>query len=106
MSWIYLTIAICTEVAGTTSMKLSQGFTKLTPSLAMGVCYAFSLGALTLALKQMDVGVAYAIWSGMGTFLIALIGFVVFREQVSAIKLVSLALVILGVIGLKLSADA
>lgn len=87
-------------------MKLSEGFTKLTPSIAMGVCYAVSLASLTLALKQIDVGAAYAIWSGMGTLLIALIGFIVFHEEVTALKVVSLLLVILGVIGLKLSVKA
>jgi small multidrug resistance pump len=106
MSWIFLMVAICSEVAGTTSMKLSEGFTKLTPSLAMVVCYAISLAALTFALKQIDVGVAYAIWSGMGTLLIALIGIAVFHEQVSPVKVISLLLVIAGVIGLKLSVKA
>lgn len=103
MQWIYLIFAIVLEVSGTTCMKLSQGFTKVTPSLLMFIFYGLSLGSLTLALKSIDVSIAYAVWSAVGTALIATIGILWFREPVSALKVFSLCLVIAGVIGLHLS---
>ncbi len=102
MGWVYLVLAILTEVAGTTSMKVSEGFTKLTPSILIFVFYGFSLVLLTLSLKKLDVSLAYAVWSGMGTALIATIGILWFREPLTAVKLVSLALIIIGVLGLNL----
>ena len=100
---LFLALAICLEIAGTTSMKLSQGFSQLYPSLLILVFYAASLGALNMALVRIDVGVAYAIWSGVGTAMIAVIGIVVFKEEVSVVKVISLSLIIMGVIGLNLS---
>ena len=100
--WIYLISAIVFEVLGTTAMKLSEGFTKTMPSVAMGVFYLLSLTMLTLALKKFDVSVAYAIWSGLGTALITLIGIWYFKEPVTLIKLGSITLIIIGVVGLQL----
>ena len=102
-AWLWLIVAIGFEVAGTTMMKLSEGFSKPVPSIAMGIFYLLSLGALTMALKRIDVGVAYAIWAGLGTALIAAIGVVLFGESMGVLKLVSIALIILGVVGLHLS---
>lgn len=102
MSWLYLVLAIVSEVAGTTSMKLSEGFAKPVASVAIFVFYAFSIGFLTLTLTRIDVGVSYAIWSGLGTALIATIGVVWFGEPVTALKLASLALIVVGVVGLNL----
>ncbi len=101
--WIYLISAIVFEVLGTTAMKLSEGFTKTMPSVAMGVFYLLSLTMLTLALKKFDVSVAYAIWSGLGTALITLIGIWYFKEPATMIKVGSIALIIIGVVGLNLS---
>lgn len=103
MHWLFLVGAIVSEVCGTTAMKLSQGFTRLIPSLVMGVCYVISLGLLTLALKRIDVSFAYAIWSGLGTALISVIGVLYFKEPATALKLASIALIVLGVVGLNLS---
>lgn len=103
MSWFYLLIAIATEVCGTTCMKLSQGLTRLVPSLLLFAFYGLSFAAMTLALKRIEVGVAYAIWSGLGTAMIAAIGILWFKESASALKTVSLALIVIGVIGLNLS---
>lgn len=102
MHWFYLLLAIVLEVTGTTCMKLSAGFTKTLPSVLMFVFYILSFSALTLALKKVDVSVAYAIWSGMGTALIATIGILWFNEPLTMLKLISLALIIIGVIGLNL----
>lgn len=101
--WLYLVLAILLEVSGTTCMKLSEGFTKTVPSILLFVFYSLSFGMLTLALKRIDMSVAYAVWSGMGTALIATIGVLYFKEPMTALKLISLALIIGGVVGLNLS---
>jgi small multidrug resistance pump len=100
--WTYLALAILLEVSGTTCMKLSEGFTKTVPSILLFVFYSLSFGMLTLALKRIDVSVAYAVWSGVGTALIATIGVLWFKEPITALKLISLALIIGGVVGLNL----
>jgi small multidrug resistance pump len=101
--WLALITAILFEVAGTTSMKLSAGLTKLVPSILIFLFYGCAVISLTLALKKIDLSVAYAVWSGLGTALIAVIGMVWFREQISVLRLASLGLIILGVTGLNLS---
>jgi small multidrug resistance pump len=103
MSWLYLVVAIVSEVCGTTCMKMAKGLTKPVPSILLFVFYGLSFATMTLALKWIEVSVAYAIWSGLGTALIAAIGILWFQESVSVLKTVSLALIILGVIGLNLS---
>jgi small multidrug resistance pump len=105
MSFIYLLIAIVSEVSGTTAMKMSQGFSRLFPSIMIFVFYGLSLAFLTAALKTINVSIAYAIWSGLGTAFIAIIGIIWFKEPVSLIKIVSLLLIIAGVIGLNLSGE-
>ncbi|MDH5542930.1 MAG: multidrug efflux SMR transporter [Nitrospinota bacterium] len=104
-AWLFLAGAILFEVAGTTSMKLSEGFTKTLPSVLMFVFYIISLVCLTYALKKIDVGVAYAIWAGVGTALIAVIGIWHFREPATMIKIGSIGLIIIGVVGLHLSSS-
>lgn len=106
MSLFYLIIAIIFEVAGTTCMKLSYGFTKAVPSILMIIFYLLSLVSLTFALKKIDVSVAYAIWAGIGTALIVAVGVLWFKEPVTALKIISLGLIIIGVIGLNLSGGA
>ncbi len=104
MSWAYLFAAIVLEVCGTICMKLSQGLTRLVPSLLLLLFYGLSFGAMTLAIKRIEVSTAYAIWSGLGTALIAVAGILSFKESASFLKLASLAFVILGIIGLNLAA--
>lgn len=103
MCWLYLILAILLEVTGTTCLKLSQGFTKLLPSVLLFIFYGFSLTLLSFALKKLEVGVAYAIWSGVGTTLIVTVGILWFREPISAVKIISIGLIVIGVIGLHLS---
>ena len=100
--WFYLDGAIALEVAGTTSMKLSEGFTRIVPSILLFGFYVASFVALTFALRKIDVSIAYAIWSGIGTALIAAIGVLYFRESASFLKFLSISLIILGVVGLSL----
>ena len=106
MNIVYLIITILFEVAGTTALKLSQGFTRLIPSIGVVVFYALSFFILSLTLKKLDVSFVYAVWSGVGTALITTIGILWFREPVSLIKIGSIALIILGVVGLNLSGSA
>ena len=106
MHWFLLCLAIVLEVCGTTFLRISEGFTRLWPSLAVAVCYLASLAALALVLKRIEVGVAYAIWSGVGTALIAAIGVVLFKEGVSTVKLTGVALIIAGVVLLNLYGGA
>ena len=99
-AWLFLSGAILFEVAGTTCMKLSRGFTVLTPSFLMFAFYAFAFGMNTIATRTIELSVAYAIWSGVGTALTAAIGILYFREPATALKMVSLTLIIIGVMGL------
>ena len=100
--WILLATAIVLEVAGTTSMKLSDGLSRLIPSVLVFVFYAASFVAFSIALKRIEVSVAYAIWAGIGTAAIAVIGILYFSEIVTALKLISIVLIVAGVVGLNL----
>jgi len=101
-SWIILSVAILLEVAGTSCMKLSHGFSRIVPSVLIFVFYGLSFVGLTLALKEIDVSIAYAVWAGLGTALIAGIGIFYFKEPLTLVKVLSLLLIILGVVGLNL----
>ena len=100
---ILLTIAIVSEVAATVSLRLSDGLSRPFPSAIVVVGYAVSFWMLALVLKQLPVGLTYAVWSAAGTALIAAIGIVAFGEPATAVKLASLALIIMGVVGLNLA---
>ena len=100
MPWYFLALAILSEVVGTLALKLSNGFSVLTPSIIVVVGYSTSFWFLALCLKSLNVGTAYAIWAGAGTAVIAIAGVFLFREPMTAIKALSLVLVILGVAGL------
>ena len=102
--WLCLAGAIVLEIAGTTSMKLSQGFTRTVPSVLLFVFYALSFVLMTIAVKRIDMSVSYAIWSGVGTATIALIGVLAFRESLTAVQVGSIVLIIAGVIGLRAGA--
>lgn len=106
MSWLYLLLAIVLEVAGTICMKLSDSFTKIAPSILIFIFYGLCLSFLTFALKRIDVSIVYAVWSGLGTALIAVIGVWYFKEPATVIKIASIALIIAGVVGLNFSGDS
>jgi small multidrug resistance pump len=91
------------EVGGTTCLKLSEGFTRLWPSILIFVFYALSFTLVTFAVRKLELSITYAIWSGVGTFLIAIIGLYWFKEPMTLLKAVSMLLVIAGVVGLNLS---
>lgn len=100
---LLLTIAIASEVAGTISLRYSDGFTRPLPSVLVVIGYAISFFLLSHVLKELSVGTTYAIWAGAGTAAIALIGIVALDEPATALKLASIALIVAGVIGLNLS---
>ena len=100
MSWLFLALAIVLEVCGTTCMKLSEGFSRLTPSVLIFVFYGLSFVAFTFALRRIDVSFAYAVWAGLGVLLIGAVGILYFKEPVSVLKIVSIGLIIIGVAGL------
>ncbi len=102
--WSCLAGAILLEIAGTTSMKLSQGFSRVGPSILLFVFYALSFTLMTVAVRRIDMSVSYAIWSGVGTALVALIGVGWFHEALSAVQVGSIVLIITGVIGLRAGA--
>ena len=101
MPWILLALAIGTEIAATTALKASDGFTRLVPSVIVAVGYIASFVLLAKALKSLDVGVAYAIWSGVGTAVVAALGVVLFAESMSVAKGFWIAVIVVGVIGLQ-----
>jgi small multidrug resistance pump len=100
---ILLSLAIVTEVVGTVALRYSDGFTKLAPSAVVVVAYGASFWLLALVLKQLSIGTTYAVWSAVGTALIAAFGIVALGEPATALKLASLALIIIGVVGLNLA---
>ncbi|MEZ5670593.1 MAG: multidrug efflux SMR transporter [Alphaproteobacteria bacterium] len=102
MSWLFLVMAITLEVAGTTCMKLSDGFTRLTPSVLVFVLYAAAFTLLVFTLKRLELGLTYAIWSGVGTAATAVIGIVFFDEAATLLKLGFIGIIIVGVVGLYL----
>src|SRR5262245_34448207 len=102
MAWIFLCVAILFEVTGITSMKLSRGFAELLP-VSVFVFYICSPSAVILALRRIELSVAYVFWSGVGTALTAMLGFAYFREPFTLVKLASLGHVVAGVVGLSLA---
>ncbi|MDL1898499.1 multidrug efflux SMR transporter [Anaerolineae bacterium CFX7] len=105
MEWILLLAAIITEVAGTSLLKLSDGMRNLWPTLGSLALYLASLALLGLSLNKLDVSVAYAIWSGLGTALIVLIGIFFLGEAASWQKLLFISLIVIGAIGLNLTGE-
>jgi small multidrug resistance pump len=102
MPYVLLAAAIAAEVAGTTAMKYSDGFSRLWPSLITVAGYLLAFGLLAQTLKSLSVGTAYAIWAGVGTAAVACIGMLFLGESASAVKLAGIALVIGGVVLLNL----
>ena len=100
---VLLSLAIVTEVAGTVALRYSDGFTKLAPSAVVVLGYGASFWLLALVLKELSIGTTYAVWSAAGTALIAVVGVFAFGEPATALKVASIGLIIVGVIGLNLA---
>ncbi len=99
-AWALLSVAIAFEVVGTTCMKLSHGFTNLVPSVMMFLFYGLAFSCNTFATKTLDLSISYAVWSGVGTVATAFIGIYFFKEPGTTLKLVSITLIFIGVMGL------
>jgi small multidrug resistance pump len=100
--WIFLSVAIVSEVIATSALKASEGFSRFWPSIIVAVGYITSFYFLSLTLKTVPVGVAYAIWSGVGVALITLIAWFQFRQSLDVPAIIGLSLIVLGVIVLNL----
>ncbi len=102
MNWLYLTIAIFSEVIATSALKASDGFTRLLPSMIVTIGYGSAFYFLSLTLRTIPVGVAYAVWSGVGVVLISLLGWVMYDQKLNFIAILGITLIILGVVILNL----
>ncbi|MBB5828847.1 DMT family transporter [Micromonospora carbonacea] len=102
MAYLFLVLAIASEVVGTSLLKATHGFTRLWPTLGLAVAYLAAFGLLSLAVRDIPVGVAYAMWSGLGTAAIVAVGAAFLGEPLSVTKVVGVALVIAGVVVLNL----
>jgi len=96
--YLYLAVAVACEVAATSALKASEGFTRLGPSVVVVVGYAVAFFLLSLTLKTMPVGIAYALWSGFGIILIAVVGVVWFHQTLDLPAIVGLGLILAGVL--------
>ncbi len=103
MKWILLFIGIIAELLGTTSMKMSDGFSNLYPSIFTFVFWAIGLSIFLFALKEFDLSFAFAIWAGLGIIGVSIIGILYFKEPYSIMKIISIFIIVIGVIMLNLS---
>ena len=101
--WIILFASIACGSFGTICLKLSNGFRKLWAVIGMGIGYGFSFSGLTLVLNRIDIGIGYAVWSGLSTVIIALAGVLFLKETINLKKIISLLLIVIGIVGLQLS---
>ena len=97
MSFVYLAVAIIAEVAATTALKASEEFTKLVPSLVVIVGYGVAFYMLALVLRTIPVGIAYALWAGLGIVLVALLGAIIFKQMPDLPAVIGMALIVSGV---------
>ena len=104
MRWIYLLIAGVLEITWAVAMKMSDGFTVLIPSIITGIGYIASAVFLSVALKQLPLGTAYAMWTGMGIVGTTLLGIVLFQEKLSVLQVICVILIVAGIAGLKILA--
>jgi quaternary ammonium compound-resistance protein SugE len=102
MSWLYLVMAGIFEIGFATSLKMSEGFTKLLPCVAFVICSILSLWLLTLSMKTIPIGTSYAVWTGIGAFGTAVIGMAAFGDPVDLGRVFFLTTLVLSLIGLKM----
>jgi len=100
--WLFLSIAIISEVIATSALKATEGFTRLVPSLLVVIGYAAAFYLLSLTLRTISVGVAYAVWSGAGTALICIVGIFLYKQTLDAPAVIGISLIVAGVIILNL----
>lgn len=98
MSWFYLSIAIFAEIIATTALKKAEGFSQLAPSIVTVAGYAIAFFFLSLSLRSIPVGIAYAVWSGVGIVAISIIGFVLFKQNLDLPAVVGISFIVVGVL--------
>jgi quaternary ammonium compound-resistance protein SugE len=103
MAWVYLIVAGLLEITWAVGLKYADGFTRLAPSIITLVGIVLSVVLLGLALRELPVGTGYAVWTGIGTVGAAVLGMILFQEPATAVRLGSIALIVAGIIGLKLA---
>ncbi|HJW47452.1 MAG TPA: quaternary ammonium compound efflux SMR transporter SugE [Lysobacter sp.] len=103
MPWIILVLAGLFEIGWAIGLKYTEGFTRLWPSVGTIVAMAISLGLLGIAMKSLPVGTAYAVWVGVGAVGTVILGIVLFDEPLNALRVGSVALIVAGLVGLKLA---
>mgnify|MGYP005720198659 CR=1 FL=1 len=105
-NWVYLGLAIVSEVIATASLKSTEGFTRLVPSIVVLVGYSAAFYFLSLTLDTVPIGVAYAVWSGVGVATITLVSFLVYDQKIDAAGLLGIGLIVAGVVVLRLFSEA
>ena len=103
MNWIFLSLAILTEIIGTLMIRFTNGFAKFVPSVIMIFFYLLSYYFFNLSIKKIEVGTAYAVWSGLGTAVLAILGIVLYKEPATLSRVIAIVLIIIGVLLLHLS---
>lgn len=106
IAWLLLGCSVVSEVAGTVALRHSDGFGRPIPAVAAGSCYLLAVWLMSLAMRQLEMGLTYAIWAGSGTALTALAGIILYAEPASSFKLGGLALIVAGVVMLNLAPRA
>lgn len=106
MSWVYLSIAIFAEIIATTALKKAEGFSVLLPSIVTVSGYAIAFYFLSLSLKSIPVGVAYAVWSGVGIVAISIIGLVLFKQRLDTAGMIGVGFIVVGVLVLNVFSKA
>jgi quaternary ammonium compound-resistance protein SugE len=106
MAWVYLVFAGLFEIGWAIGLKYSEGFTRLWPSMATLAAMTVSIVLLAMAAKQLPIGTAYAVWTGIGAVGAVILGMVLFHDPATPARLFCVGLVLLGIIGLKLTAGA
>lgn len=104
-AWLVLAASVLAEVVGTLALRYSDGFTRLIPSLITGLCYTAAIWLMAVSVRNLEVGLAYAVWAGNGTAVTALLGIILFAESASLLRISGLGLIISGVVVLNLSAQ-
>ena len=104
-NWVYLGLAIVSEVLATASLKSTEGFTRLVPSIVVLVGYSAAVYFLSLTLDTLPIGVAYAVWSGVGVATITLVSFVLYDQKIDLAGLVGIGLIVAGVVVLRLFSE-
>ena len=106
MAWVILFVAGLLEIGWAVGLKYTEGFTRLWPTVATAVALVASMSLLGIAVRTLPLGSAYAVWTGIGSVGTAVLGIVLFREPATALRLVCIGLIVVGIVGLKVASSA